>query len=195
MALASVRKYLSVVFILNQMLNIYAFRMQEYNEESVTYTEYFVGKMNFTWKIKDYSQIFDTVRTSFSQSLTGTSWELALEDKKVISLKRTDDGNPVFAHINFFLDTQNAIFHGESSFKFHISGDLIKINLVNLDSKESESLQHFVRSDIEDLFDYTNKVNRKTEEIPIIFENDVLVFKLKMKILGPETSRSNVRRT
>lgn len=192
MALTSVRKYLFVVLILNQMLNIYAFQKQDFKEEIVNYTEYLVGNTNFTWHIADYSQIFDTVRTSFGQQHTSTDWELALEDKKIISLKRKDNGGPVFAHINFFLDTQNEIFDGETSFKFHNSGDLIKINLVNLDVKESDSLQHFVTSDIDNLSDYITKVNRKAETIPIVFENDVLVFKLKMKILGPETSRGSV---
>lgn len=174
------------------MLSIYAFQKQDYKEEVVNYTEYLVGNTNFTWNIVDYSQIFDTVRTSFSNVHTSTSWELALEDKKVISIKRIDGGNPVFAHIQYFLDTQNAIFHGESSFKFHNSGDLIKTNLVNLDKKESDSLQHFVISDIDNLSDYIGNVNRKAEKLPIVFENDVLVFKLKIKILGPETSRGSV---
>lgn len=192
MTLESVKKYLFVLFIFSQMLNICAFLEQRYIEESVTDTEYFVGNINFTWRIADYSQIFDTVHTSFNQTHTSTSWELSLKDKTRIFLKRIDIGDPVFAHINFSLITQNGTFQGEKKIKFRGEENIFKVKLINLNVDESQSIQHFIKSD--SLYDYIANVNRNAEKIPILFENDILILKIKMKILGPEVSIGHVRR-
>lgn len=148
----SIIKYLFVLFILNQMMNTHASEDQEYVEEILIDTQYVVGNLNLAWNVAHYSQLFGPVQAQFSHKRTSTTWELYLNDNRIY-LKRTDNGETVFASIHLTAVAQHKTFQSEKNDKFHCDKSACP---------------------------YVFFFNLETAQ----FENDVLILKLTMKILG-----------
>lgn len=162
----SIKKCIFVLLILNQMSDIYASTNQEYEEEVSIDTKYAVENINLTWRIANYSQIFDTVFTQFSQNHSSTTWILFLKNNRIL-LRRFDTGEPVFVTIHLNLISSFKSFTKEKQINFHCP------RLTHAACPQEEILN----------LEETGWTN------PIVFENDVFVLKMKMKILGPVRSK------
>lgn len=73
-------------------------------------TQYAIEEFNLTWRVANFSQIFDTVHAEFSPKNNSTKWRIRLVDKRVIYLCRCDIGEPVNVELKYCLVTRYKTF-------------------------------------------------------------------------------------
>lgn len=180
MIFISSKKYLYVLFILNQMLNIGVTDNEEISKEEIRIdTQYAVEEFYLTWRIVNYSEIFHTVHADFSLKNSSTTWKLSLIDKSHIYLERTDNKEPVTVDIEYRLITHHKTFADKKFQKFEmINHSTLKL----LDLEMHASRDKRVAPLLDDL------ENEKTQK-PIKFDNDVFKLHCSLKVLGPPITK------
>lgn len=129
-------------------------------------TKYSIEEFNLTWRIANFSQLFDTVHAEFPLKNNSTIWKLRLLDKRFIYLCRCDKGEPVNVELKYCLATRYKIFQGETFHKF--LGD---------NSAQILSL------------DVCEPPYKGGNRLFIEFENDTLEFFCTMKMVGPALTK------
>lgn len=128
-------------------------------------TNYAIEEFNLTWRVANFSQIFDTVHAEFPIKKNSTMWKLRLVDKRCIYLCRCDRGEPVNVELKYRLVTRYKIFEGETFHKF-LSENIVRI--LDLD---------------------IYKPYKGGDRLLIEFENDTLEFACTMKMVGPALTK------
>lgn len=180
MILLNSKKCLCVLLFMNFILNIIATSIEEIAKEEIRIdTQYAREEFYLTWRIINYSTIFDTVQAEFSLKNSSTTWKLNLIDKAHIYLERTDTKEPVTADIEYRLITHYKTFADKKFQKFDA---FYHPSLKLLDLEMHSSRDKRVAPVLE------NHQNEKQQK-PIKFDNDVFKLHFSMKILGPPITR------
>lgn len=128
-------------------------------------TKYTIEEFNLTWRVANFSQIFDTVHAEFPLKNNSTIWKLRLVDKRFIYLCRCDRGEPVNVELKYCLVSRYKTFEGETFHKF-LAGNSAQI--LSLDVYKS---------------------HKDESRLLIEFENDTLEFFCTLKMVGPALTK------
>lgn len=181
MIFTSSRKGVYLLFILSQMLNMSVINNEEISREEIRIdTQYAVEEFYLTWRIVNYSEVFQNVHADFFLKNSSTTWKLSLIDKAHIYLERIDNGEPVNVDIEYSLITRHKTFADKKFQKFesihHPILQLLDLEIHPSRDKRVAPLQE------EDL-------NIEMQQIPIKFDNDVFKLHCSMKVLGPPITK------
>lgn len=128
-------------------------------------TKYAIEEFNLTWRVANFSQIFDTVHAEFSLKNSSTKWKLRLANKRVIYLCRCDNGEPVNVELKYCLVTRYKTFEGETFHKFLIGNSFQILSM------------------------HVYNPNKDGNSLLIEFEKDTLEFFCTIKIIGPALTK------
>lgn len=180
MSLLNSKKCLCLLLIVNLMLNVSVTCIEEIPKEEIRIdTQYAIEEFYLTWRIVNYSKIYDTVHAEFSLKNSSTAWKLSLIDKEHIYLERTDTREPVTVDIEYRLITHYKTFADKKFQKFdafyHPSVKLLALEMhASRDKRVAPILDNH---------------QEEKQQKPIKFDNDVFKLHCSMKVLGPPLTR------
>lgn len=180
MSLLNSKKCLCLLLIVNLMLNVSVTSIEEIPKEEIRIdTQYAREEFYMTWRIVNYSKIFDTVHAEFSLKNSSTAWKLSLIDKEHIYLERTDTREPVTVDIEYRLITHYKTFADKKFQKFdtfyHPSVKLLDLEMhASRDKRVAPILDNH---------------QEEKQQKPIKFDNDVFKLHCSMKVLGPPLTK------